>query len=72
MGIKRIMLAALAGAVVGAGAVYAEANPIAYEETSVVQTIPGDDNNDGVIDEDESGWDCATMGNHICGIGWDI
>lgn len=28
---------------------------------------PGDDNGDGVIDEDESGWDCATMGNRICG-----
>ncbi|ASR77198.1 hypothetical protein KIV66_gp91 [Mycobacterium phage MyraDee] len=27
----------------------------------------GDDNGDGVIMEDESGWDCATMGNLICG-----
>ncbi|WP_157897077.1 hypothetical protein [Mycobacteroides salmoniphilum] len=71
MDIKRIMLASLVGAAVAAGAVYAETNPIAYEETSVVQTVPGDDNGDGVIDEDESGWDCKTMGNHICGIGWD-
>jgi hypothetical protein len=29
----------------------------------------GDDNADGRIDEDESGWDCATMGNRICGPG---
>ncbi|OAT69432.1 hypothetical protein AWB85_20285 [Mycobacteroides immunogenum] len=29
--------------------------------------IGGDDNGDGVIDEDESGWDCTTMGNRICG-----
>ncbi|MFB6529867.1 hypothetical protein [Streptomyces sp. NPDC056399] len=27
----------------------------------------GDDNRDGRIDEDESGWDCRTMGNRICG-----
>lgn len=27
----------------------------------------GDDNCDGIIMEDESGWDCATMGNLICG-----
>ncbi|MGW7090010.1 hypothetical protein ACWGH2_41875 [Streptomyces sp. NPDC054871] len=27
----------------------------------------GDDNRDGRIDEDESGWDCRTMGNRVCG-----
>ncbi|MBT2396296.1 hypothetical protein [Streptomyces sp. ISL-100] len=27
----------------------------------------GDDNRDGRIDEDESGWDCRTMGNRKCG-----
>ncbi|MFM9698856.1 hypothetical protein [Streptomyces europaeiscabiei] len=27
----------------------------------------GDDNRDGVVDEDESGWDCHTMGNRQCG-----
>ncbi|WP_371605012.1 hypothetical protein OG345_42095 (plasmid) [Streptomyces sp. NBC_01220] len=27
----------------------------------------GDDNRDGVVDEDESGWDCPTMGNGQCG-----
>lgn len=37
----------------------------------------GDDNADGVISEDESGWDCATMGNGICGpsidpAAWDL
>lgn len=29
----------------------------------------GDDNSDGLILEDESGWDCRTMGNRICGPG---
>lgn len=28
----------------------------------------GDDNGDGWIMEDESGWDCSTMGNHVCGL----
>jgi hypothetical protein len=27
----------------------------------------GDDNGDGHVDEDESGWDCRAMGNHRCG-----
>ncbi|MGW0033037.1 hypothetical protein ACWDXD_24875 [Streptomyces sp. NPDC003314] len=27
----------------------------------------GDDNGDGRVDEDESGWDCAAMGNRLCG-----
>ncbi|WP_328491230.1 hypothetical protein [Streptomyces zaomyceticus] len=27
----------------------------------------GDDNGDGRVDEDESGWDCRTMGNGLCG-----
>ena len=26
----------------------------------------GDDNADGIITEDESGWDCLPMGNRIC------
>lgn len=29
--------------------------------------LKGDDNHDGVIDEDESGWNCHTMGNKQCG-----
>lgn len=31
--------------------------------------LMGDDNRDGYVDEDESGWDCATMGNRQCGPG---
>lgn len=31
--------------------------------------IAGDDNADGIITEDESGWDCTTMGNGVCGPG---
>ena len=34
---------------------------------AMTQAIAGDDNRDGVIDEDESGWNCATMGNRVCG-----
>lgn len=29
--------------------------------------VRGDDNRDGRIDEDESGWDCHSMGNRVCG-----
>ncbi|MEV0437694.1 hypothetical protein AB0I84_40880 [Streptomyces spectabilis] len=29
--------------------------------------LRGDDNRDGRIDEDESGWHCRTMGNRVCG-----
>lgn len=29
--------------------------------------LMGDDNRDGRIDEDESGWDCRRMGNRACG-----
>jgi hypothetical protein len=28
---------------------------------------PGEDNRDGRIEEDESGWDCHRMGNRACG-----
>ncbi|MEU0429754.1 hypothetical protein ABZ235_40545 [Streptomyces canus] len=31
--------------------------------------LMGDDNRDGYVDEGESGWDCATMGNRQCGPG---
>ena len=31
----------------------------------------GDDNCDGRIDEDESGFDCAVMGNRVCGAALD-
>lgn len=29
--------------------------------------VLGDDNRDGIVEEDESGWDCRTMGNRACG-----
>ncbi|AAN01838.1 hypothetical protein SEA_SOYO_86 [Mycobacterium phage SoYo] len=29
--------------------------------------IKGDDNGDGIVMEDESGWDCRAMSNLICG-----
>lgn len=27
------------------------------------------DGGDGVVDEDDPGWDCRTMGNRVCGPG---
>jgi hypothetical protein len=29
----------------------------------------GDDNGDGVVQEDESGWSCVDQGNRTCGLG---
>ncbi len=45
------------------GATQANATPTP-DSTS---QLSGDDNHDGRIDEDESGWNCATMGNKSCG-----
>lgn len=39
----------------------------AHADTTASVSIPGDDNNDGVVDEDESGWYCVDMGNRTCG-----
>ncbi|MEP9391146.1 hypothetical protein ABLE94_02655 [Gordonia sp. VNK1] len=46
---------------------YAHPEPQPVATAAVTTVVPGDDNGDGIIDEDESGWDCATMGNRICG-----
>ena len=35
--------------------------------TASASPLIGDDNHDGIVMEDETGWDCATMGNMICG-----
>ena len=43
---------------------------ISYPDLAPVPTpapVAGDDNGDGYVAEDESGWDCATMGNRVCG-----
>ena len=37
------------------------------DTVTVHADLPGDDNGDGRVDEDESGWDCQTMGNRVCG-----
>lgn len=51
---------------------------VAHDTVTFADTAPtfdayafevGDDNADGIITEDESGWDCRTMGNRICGPG---
>ena len=53
------LLAAIAAAIFG----WATPAPAYVAPVAIV----GDDNRDGIIDEDESGWNCATMGNQICG-----
>lgn len=59
---NRLTLAMAAGALVMAGAL-AEPTVIPTPATpSVVHSVPI-----GQPEEDEPGWDCATMGNLICG-----
>ncbi|MBN7317872.1 hypothetical protein [Mycobacteroides abscessus] len=63
----RLTLAMAAGALVMAGAI---ADPAGATPTviptpatpSVVHSVPASE-----PEEDEPGWDCATMGNRICG-----
>ena len=64
-----ILIAAKAtlGAALALGFLAAPHGTAHAELTLVIQV--GDDNGDGPIDEDESGWDCATMGDQICGPG---
>jgi len=59
---NRLTLAMAAGALVMAGAI-AEPTVIPTPATpSVVHSVPTAE-----PEEDEPGWDCATMGNLICG-----
>lgn len=59
IGSLTLVAGVLAGPVIVSGPVVsvASASPAVY----------GDDNGDGIVDEDESGWDCTTMGNMLCG-----
>ena len=43
--------------------------PMAPADVDVYANEVGDDNENGIIEEDESGWDCTTMGNRVCGEG---
>lgn len=51
-------------AIAGIGAPIASAEPLDKYAFEV-----GDDDGNGVIDEDESGWSCVDMGNKVCGPG---
>lgn len=69
-----LILALLLLASLAMGAALDDAAPAATGRDTVTTVhddrpaaLPGDDNGDRVIDEDESGWDCATMGNRDCG-----
>ena len=64
---NRLAIAAITAGLCGIGIGYASApaNDAPADTTRVA--IAGDDNSDGIIDEDESGWNCRTMGNRICG-----
>ncbi len=65
---NRLTLAMAAGALVMAGAL-AEPTVIPTPATpSVVHSVPADQPVPAdQSEEDEPGWDCATMGNLICG-----
>ena len=69
--IANAVLVGSAAFAVGYGVGWAQEDTIAVPipAPAVVNVAPlvGDDNGDGVIDEDESGWDCRTMGNRVCG-----
>ncbi|MFJ2225626.1 hypothetical protein ACIOFY_36990 [Streptomyces anulatus] len=64
-----LLAAGLATALLGTvgilGATAAPGAPVP-PASGVTVTLPGDDNRDGYVDEDESGWDCRTMGNRLC------
>ncbi|MET8717418.1 hypothetical protein ABZV52_30080 [Streptomyces sp. NPDC004735] len=59
--------AAILGAVALVGIVADSVAPAPRPAPSASTIAPGDDNADGRIEEDESGWNCATMGNRQCG-----
>ncbi|QDP45388.1 hypothetical protein SEA_SOILDRAGON_90 [Mycobacterium phage SoilDragon] len=65
MDTNRLKLA-LARLLVAGAAVGAMALGDTVEGTDSVR-IKGDDNGDGIVMEDESGWDCRAMSNLICG-----
>jgi hypothetical protein len=65
-----------AKAVLGAGVVLglaAAPHGTAHTDTVVgydaYNAEVGDDNGDGVVSEDESGWSCVDDGNRVCGPG---
>jgi hypothetical protein len=62
-----MVLTAVSGTAFGSWEKYGDAAGNTWIEWQSWAPLPGDDNGDGVIDEDESGWDCASMGNHACG-----
>lgn len=73
MTLNRLGKAIVVGAFVGASMLGSASNAMATPSHSDDQYAweVGDDNADGVITEDESGWDCVSMGNRICGPGND-
>jgi hypothetical protein len=59
-----------AGLVLGlAAAPNSMAHDVAVAHYDVFAYEVGDDNGDGVVAEDESGWSCVDDGNKICGPG---
>lgn len=58
---------ALLGTVAALGPSAAPTTAAPHPSPRAVATVTGDDNGDGRIEEDESGWDCSTMGNRQCG-----
>jgi hypothetical protein len=62
-----MVLTAVSGTGFGSYETYGDGHGHTWTEWQSWSPVIGDDNGDGVIDEDESGWNCATMGNRVCG-----
>ncbi|MET9528175.1 hypothetical protein [Streptomyces coeruleorubidus] len=65
-GLLALLVLAVA-AVIGAARSAPHRAPRPAVTVAVADGARGDDNGDGRVDEDESGWDCRTMGNRVCG-----
>ena len=59
------------GATLALGFLAAPPAPAAHADTlghyDAYAAEVGDDNGDGIVMEDESGWSCVDYGNHVCG-----
>jgi len=71
---NRVLTLVLAKAALGAGLAlgfvtmpHALAHEPGWHDAYAAEV--GDDNSDGVVSEDESGWSCIDDGNRVCGPG---
>ena len=55
-----------------AAAPHGMAHDVTVSRDDVYAHEVGDDNQDGIIDESESGWSCVDDGNKVCGPGNEL